>query len=131
MTWDKAQGEGKEKGKAPKRPAPKRDVKQQMKSLVEGQCFLNIGSATFINNINRNYPTTLSNSENDLAICAGQLNISENKMIAVLSLSGGLDSTSLLLHLLLKKYKIYTVTYNYGQKHSIEFEYAKKNIEYL
>jgi len=52
-------------------------------------------------------------------------------MIAVLSLSGGLDSTSLLLHLLLKKYKIYTVTYNYGQKHSIEIEYAKKNIEYL
>ena len=52
-------------------------------------------------------------------------------MIAVLSLSGGFDSTSLLLHLLLRKFKVYTITYNYGQKHSIEIEYAKKNIEYL
>ena len=55
------------------------------------------------------------------------------KNIAVLSLSGGLDSTSLLLHLLNQEGigKVYTVSYNYGQKHKIELECVKKNIEYL
>ncbi len=52
-------------------------------------------------------------------------------MATVISLSGGLDSTSLLLHLLAKEKQIYAVTFNYGQKHKIEIEFAKNNIEYL
>ena len=52
-------------------------------------------------------------------------------MSYVISFSGGLDSTTLLLHLLLKKRDIYAVTFDYGQKHKIEIQFAKKNIEYL
>ena len=50
---------------------------------------------------------------------------------AVLALSGGLDSTSLLLNLLHKEFKINALTFDYGQKHSIEIERAKANIKYL
>jgi len=52
-------------------------------------------------------------------------------MSNVLSFSGGIDSTSLLLKLLCKKTDIYALTFNYGQKHSIEIEFAKRNISYL
>jgi len=51
--------------------------------------------------------------------------------ISTLCLSGGMDSTSLLLHLINKKYSVYALTFNYGQKHSIEISKATKNIEYL
>jgi len=50
---------------------------------------------------------------------------------AVISFSGGLDSTSLLLHLLKNNFKIYTLSFNYGQKHKIELDKAKSNIKYL
>lgn len=52
-------------------------------------------------------------------------------MLYVLSFSGGLDSTSLLLHLLCKKESVYAVSFDYGQKHKIELEFAKRNIDYL
>ena len=52
-------------------------------------------------------------------------------MTNVISFSGGLDSTSLLLHLLAKKAGVHAVTFDYGQKHKIEIEYAKKNISYI
>jgi 7-cyano-7-deazaguanine synthase len=52
-------------------------------------------------------------------------------MLYVLSFSGGLDSTSLLLHLLCKEKSIYAVSFDYGQKHKIELEFAKRNIDYL
>ena len=52
-------------------------------------------------------------------------------MSNVLSFSGGIDSTSLLLKLLCKKEDIYALTFDYGQKHSIEIEFAKRNISYL
>jgi len=52
-------------------------------------------------------------------------------MSNVLSFSGGIDSTSLLLNLLNNKQKVYALTFNYGQKHKIEIEFAKKNIDYL
>ncbi len=52
-------------------------------------------------------------------------------MRAVMSLSGGMDSTSLLLRLLADGYKVTCLTYDYGQKHSIEIERAKSNISYL
>lgn len=53
--------------------------------------------------------------------------------IALLSLSGGLDSTSLLLHILSqKKYdKIYTYSFKYGQNHSIELKLAQKTVKLL
>ncbi|MBC8422000.1 MAG: 7-cyano-7-deazaguanine synthase [Pelagibacteraceae bacterium] len=58
------------------------------------------------------------------------------KKTAVISLSGGMDSTSLLVHLLDKvknnEYTdIHALSFNYGQKHSLELERAKQNIEYL
>lgn len=54
-----------------------------------------------------------------------------NKKYAVLSLSGGLDSSTLLLHLIEKGYIIQCVTFDYNQKHKIEIEKSKELIEYL
>ena len=50
---------------------------------------------------------------------------------AVMALSGGMDSTGLLLRLLADGYKVSCISYEYGQKHRIELERAKTNIEYL
>ena len=50
---------------------------------------------------------------------------------SVMSLSGGMDSTSLLLRLLAEGSKVTCLTYDYGQKHSIEIDRSKNNIEYL
>jgi 7-cyano-7-deazaguanine synthase len=50
---------------------------------------------------------------------------------AVLSLSGGMDSSTLLLHLLANDYKVTALSFDYGQKHSIELERAAELIEYL
>tara|TARA_Y100000590_G_C15695011_1_gene1004795 strand:+ start:1211 stop:1987 length:777 start_codon:yes stop_codon:yes gene_type:complete len=50
---------------------------------------------------------------------------------AVISFSGGLDSSSLLLHLIKNKYNVYALSFNYGQKHHIELDKAKLNIKYL
>ena len=51
--------------------------------------------------------------------------------IAVMALSGGMDSTGLLLNLLSDGYSIHAISFDYGQKHKIEIEKAKKNISYL
>mgnify|MGYP003644431800 FL=1 len=50
---------------------------------------------------------------------------------AVLSLSGGMDSSTLLLYLLEKGYEVTALSFDYGQKHSIELERAAELIEYL
>ena len=50
---------------------------------------------------------------------------------SVMSLSGGMDSTSLLLRLLSEGSKVTCLTYDYGQKHSIEIDRSKENISYL
>lgn len=50
---------------------------------------------------------------------------------AVMSLSGGMDSTGLLLHLIAKDYKVFALSFDYGQKHKIELRRAKSNISYL
>ena len=50
---------------------------------------------------------------------------------AVMSFSGGMDSTGLLVHLLSNNYKIDCVSFNYGQKHAIEIDRASANISYL
>ena len=52
-------------------------------------------------------------------------------MRAVMALSGGMDSTGLLVHLLSKGYNVSCISYEYGQKHNIELERAKANIAYL
>ena len=51
--------------------------------------------------------------------------------IAVMSLSGGMDSTSLLMHLLADGYDVKALSFDYGQKHRIEIDKANKNINYL
>jgi 7-cyano-7-deazaguanine synthase len=50
---------------------------------------------------------------------------------AVLSLSGGMDSSSLLLHLLANGYEVTALGFDYGQKHKIELERATQLIEYI
>ena len=52
-------------------------------------------------------------------------------MRAVMALSGGMDSTSLLLNLLNRGYNVTCISYHYGQKHSIEIDRAKENISRL
>ena len=54
-----------------------------------------------------------------------------NKKQAVLSLSGGLDSSTLLLHLLANGYEVTALSFDYGQKHSIELERAKDLVNYI
>jgi 7-cyano-7-deazaguanine synthase len=53
------------------------------------------------------------------------------KKQAVLSLSGGMDSSSLLLHLLANDYEVTALGFDYGQKHKVELERAKSLVEYL
>ena len=48
-----------------------------------------------------------------------------------MSLSGGMDSTSLLLRLLREGSRVTCLSYDYGQKHSVEIKRAKDNIAYL
>lgn len=52
-------------------------------------------------------------------------------MQAVMALSGGMDSTCLLIRLLAQGYTVSCISYDYGQKHAIEIERAKSNIDYL
>jgi 7-cyano-7-deazaguanine synthase len=53
------------------------------------------------------------------------------KKQAVLSLSGGMDSSTVLLHLLAKGYEVTALSFDYGQKHSVELERAAELIQYL
>jgi len=46
---------------------------------------------------------------------------------AILLLSGGIDSTTLLAKLSSENHEIVAVSFHYGQKHGIELIYAKKN----
>lgn len=50
---------------------------------------------------------------------------------AVVCLSGGMDSTSLLLRLLAERRKVYGICFDYGQKHRIELQRLQANIKYL
>ena len=52
-------------------------------------------------------------------------------MRAVMALSGGMDSTGLLMRLLSDGYKVSCISYEYGQKHNIELTRACANIKYL
>lgn len=53
------------------------------------------------------------------------------KPIVVMALSGGMDSTGLMLRLLRGGNQIYALSFNYGQKHSVELIRARANIDYL
>lgn len=50
---------------------------------------------------------------------------------AVVCLSGGMDSTSLLLHLLASGCHVRALSFDYGQKHRLEIERLKANLDYL
>jgi 7-cyano-7-deazaguanine synthase len=50
---------------------------------------------------------------------------------AVLSLSGGMDSSTLLLHLLANGYEVTALSFDYGQKHKVELERATSLVKYL
>ena len=50
---------------------------------------------------------------------------------AVLSLSGGMDSSTVLLHLLANGYKVTALSFDYGQKHNVELERAQQLVDYL
>jgi 7-cyano-7-deazaguanine synthase len=50
---------------------------------------------------------------------------------AVLSLSGGMDSSTLLLHLLSTGHKVTALSFDYGQKHRVELQRAQQLIEYI
>jgi len=52
-------------------------------------------------------------------------------MRAVIALSGGMDSTALLMRLLADGHVVSCLSFYYGQKHSIELQRAKTNIAYL
>jgi len=53
------------------------------------------------------------------------------KKQAVLSLSGGMDSSTVLLHLLANDYQVTALSFDYGQKHSVELRRAQQLIDYL
>ncbi len=52
-------------------------------------------------------------------------------MRAAMSLSGGMDSTALLMRLLADGYSVSCISFIYGQKHSVEVQKAQANIAYL
>jgi 7-cyano-7-deazaguanine synthase len=49
-----------------------------------------------------------------------------NPTKAVIILSGGMNSTTLLYDLVSQKYEVPAITFDYNQKHKIEIAYAKK-----
>jgi 7-cyano-7-deazaguanine synthase len=53
------------------------------------------------------------------------------KKQAVLSLSGGMDSSTLLLHLLANDYEVTALSFDYGQKHRVELDRAAQLIDYV
>jgi 7-cyano-7-deazaguanine synthase len=60
-----------------------------------------------------------------------QANKNMNKKYAVISLSGGMDSGTLLLRLLSEGYEVTALSFDYGQKHKIELERATQLVEYI
>lgn len=56
---------------------------------------------------------------------------SNKKQNVVLSLSGGLDSSTLLLRCLTEYENVTCLSFDYGQKHNVELERAKSLVDYL
>lgn len=58
--------------------------------------------------------------------------LDENAKYAIISCSGGLDSTSLLLHMLAQDLRVKIVNFNYGsQQNKYELKCLKRNLKYL
>ena len=55
----------------------------------------------------------------------------DHKPNVVLALSGGMDSSTLLLHLLAQGANVTALSFDYGQKHRVELERAKSLVEYI
>jgi 7-cyano-7-deazaguanine synthase len=55
----------------------------------------------------------------------------KNKKHVVLSLSGGMDSSTLLLRCLKEYYTCTVISFDYGQKHRVELERAQSLVDYL
>ena len=53
------------------------------------------------------------------------------KKQAVLSLSGGMDSSTVLLRLLTDGYEVTALSFDYGQKHKVELERAQSLVDYI
>jgi 7-cyano-7-deazaguanine synthase len=53
--------------------------------------------------------------------------LSSEQKKAVVLLSGGLDSTTCLAIAVLQGYSVYALSFEYGQKHKVELEFAKEN----
>ncbi len=59
------------------------------------------------------------------------MNKTDPQRVSVICLSGGLDSTSLLLKLLASGDQVYGISFNYGQKHAMELQFLARNLKYL
>ena len=55
----------------------------------------------------------------------------QKQKYAVISLSGGMDSSTLLLRLLNEGYQCTALSFDYGQKHKVELERATDLVEYI
>ena len=55
----------------------------------------------------------------------------KNKKYAVIALSGGMDSSTLLIKLLSENYQVVALSFDYGQKHKVELERATELVEYI
>lgn len=55
----------------------------------------------------------------------------QQKKLAVVCLSGGMDSTGLLMHMLAQGYTVFGISFDYGQRHKLELERLSNNLEYL
>jgi 7-cyano-7-deazaguanine synthase len=56
------------------------------------------------------------------------MNMKKEKKIAVMSASGGMDSTGVLLNFLRRGFKVFCLSFDYGQKHAIELTKLKRNL---
>lgn len=59
----------------------------------------------------------------------GERKMEKEKIVCILS--GGMDSTTMVYKLINDGYDVHCLSFNYGQKHSKELEYARKTIEKL
>ncbi len=53
------------------------------------------------------------------------------RRVAMMALSGGMDSTSLMMRLLADGYEVHAISFDYGQKHKVELQRAQANLAYL
>lgn len=60
-----------------------------------------------------------------------KLQIHSTGRLAIVSYSGGMDSTCLIMHLVSLGYEIQAFSFDYGQAHSVELEMAKANVKWM